>query len=242
MLSGLDNTRPGYHFHVLSWLLPLAASNLHDALLFLGYIVNPIGKRAHYYTGIMKEAPFKMRKNGESDDLFKKRFTAERSMQFDILKSKEDTFLSSGCCSKRESEFSMPEYQWKPSDGKKLNLSIEEFTGMVQKLKALLKDVKEHVSTLFRTNGLALKQGEEFAHSVNVIQIECIEAKLTKVTQGIEATENKKRSCDSILKEGIDKQHINKRRRKKENGRKTNKRKKKRTENNVQRVYAWYRC
>ena len=37
---------------------------------------------------------------------------------------------------------------------------------------------------------------------------------MTKVTQDIEAIENKKRSCDSIFK-GIHKQHINKRRRKK---------------------------
>ena len=46
-----------------------------------------------------------------------------------------------------------------------------------------------------------------------------------------------KRRYDSIFM-GIHKQHINKRRRKKENRRKSNERKRKRTENNVQRVYG----
>ena len=96
----------------------------------------------------MKEAHFKVRTNGESGDSFKKRFTAERSRQFDILKSKEDTFPSADGCLKRASEFSMPGYKLKPSDGRKLNLSIKELTGMVKKLNVLLKDAKEHDSTL----------------------------------------------------------------------------------------------
>ena len=84
-------------------------------------------------------------------------------------------------------------YQLKSSDGRKLNLAIKEYRGMEEKLSVLLKNVKEPDST-----GLALKQGEEFAHSFNIKQVECIEAKLTKVTQDMEALENKKRSCDSI--------------------------------------------
>jgi len=88
----------------------------------------------------------------------------------------------------------------------------------------------------YGTNGLALKQGEEFAHSFHVKQIKCTEAKLTKVTQDIDALVNKnKYNC--IFK-GILKQRINKRRRKKENRRKSNERKRKRTANNVQRVYG----
>ena len=70
------------------------------------------------------------------------------------------------------------------------------------------------------------------AHSFNVKQIKCIEAKLTKVTQDMEALKNKS-NYNSIFK-GILKQHTNKRRRKKENRRKSNERKRKRTENNVQ--------
>ena len=50
-----------------------------------------------------------------------------------------------------------------------------------------LKDLKEHDSTLFQSNGLALKQGKNFVHSLNVKQIKCIQAKLTKVMQDVEA-------------------------------------------------------
>ena len=53
----------------------------------LGFIANPKGKRSLYYMSIMKEAHTKMRKDGESDEAFKKRFTAERSRQFDFLMS-----------------------------------------------------------------------------------------------------------------------------------------------------------
>ena len=48
--------------------------------------------------------------------------------------------------------------------------------------------------TLFQSIGLALKQGEEFVRSFNIEKIKCIEAKLTKVTQDMEALENKKRN------------------------------------------------
>lgn len=37
---------------------------------------------------------------------------------------------------------------------------------MVEKLNVILKDVKEHDSILFQSNGLALKQGEKFVHSL----------------------------------------------------------------------------
>ena len=114
---------------------------------------------------------------------------------------------------------------------------IKEHRGMVEKLNVILKNVKEYDFTLFQSNGLALKQGEEFALSFNVKEIECIEVKLTKVKQDMEALENKKTSYDSIFK-GIHKQHFNKRRRKKENRRKSNERKRARTETNAQRVYG----
>ena len=48
--------------------------------------------------------------------------------------------------------------------------------------------------TLFQSIGLALKQGEEFVRSFNIEKIKCKEAKLTKVTQDMEALENKKRN------------------------------------------------
>ena len=95
-------------------------------------------------------------------------FTAEQSRQFDILQAKEATFLSVDGCSERVSEFSMPGYQLEPSDREKLNWSIKEHRGMVKKLNAMLKDQKEHDSTLFQSNALALKQGEKIVHSLNV--------------------------------------------------------------------------
>ena len=64
-----------------------------------------------------------MRNSGESVDPFKKRFTAERSRDFDILQAEKATFLSADGCSEMASEFSMPGHQLKPSDGRKLNLS-----------------------------------------------------------------------------------------------------------------------
>ena len=39
---------------------------------------------------------------------------------------------------------------------------------MVKKLNVMLKYLKEHDSTLFQFNGLALKQGEKIVHSLNV--------------------------------------------------------------------------
>ena len=37
---------------------------------------------------------------------------------------------------------------------------------MLGKLKNIVKALKEHDSTLFQSNGLILKQGEEFAHGL----------------------------------------------------------------------------
>ena len=93
-------------------------------------------------------------------------FTTERSRQFDILQVKEATFLSVDGCSERASELSMPGYQLKPSDRSKLNWSIKELRGMAEKLNVILKDLKEHDSTLFQSNRLALKQGEKFVRSL----------------------------------------------------------------------------
>ena len=94
--------------------------------------------------------------------------TAERSRQFDILQAKEAIFLSVDGCSERASELFIPGYQLKPSDRSKLNWSIKEHRGMVEELNVTLKDLKEHNSTLFPSNGLTLKQGEKFVHRSNV--------------------------------------------------------------------------
>ena len=194
-------------------------------MLFLLYIVNPIGERAHYYMSIMKEAHSKMRNNGESDESFKKRFTAERSRQFDILHAKEAIFSRCGWLF-RKGEWvfhaRVPvEAQW----WKKIELLHQRAQSNGGKVECLIERCK----------------GTRF-HTLSV-QWACFKAgrrncpQLTKVTQDMEALENKKSNYNSILK-GILKQHINKRRRKKENRRKSNERKMKRTENNVQRVYG----
>ena len=195
------------------------------------------GKRAQYYMSIMNEAYSKMRKNGESDQSFKNRFTAERSRQFDLLQSKESVYQNADGCSKRACEFLKPGYQLKPSDGRRLNSSIKEHQSMLGKLKSVVKALKEHDSTLFQSNGLILKQGEEFAHDFNVKQIKCVEAKVQKVTRETETLEESKDSFRGIFK-GLHGDRISKGKRKKENRRKSNARKKKRFENNVQRVYS----
>ena len=55
----------------------------------------------------------------------------------------------------------------RPSDGKRLNFFIKEHGRMFDKLDVMVKDLKEHDSTLSQLNGFALKQGEEFAHNFN---------------------------------------------------------------------------
>ena len=62
-----------------------------------------------------------------------------------------------------------------------------------------MKALKEHDSTLFQSNGLILKQGEEFAHDFNVKQIKCVEAKVQKVTRDTETLEESKDSFRSIF-------------------------------------------
>ena len=100
-----------------------------------------------------------------------------------------------------------------------------------------MKALKEHDSTLFQSNGLILKQGEEFAHDFNVKQIKCVAAKVQKVTRHTETLEESKDSFCSIFKV-LHRDRIGQRRRKKENCRKSNAMKKKWLENNVQRVYS----
>ena len=116
----------------------------------------------------MKEAHSKMRNNGESDESFKKRFTAERSRQFDILQAKEAIFLNADGCSERASEFSMPGYQLKRSDGRKLNFSIKEHRAMVEKLNH--GHIERCKGTRFHTLSVQLSRKSEimFTPSCNL--------------------------------------------------------------------------
>ena len=61
-----------------------------------------------------------------------------------------------------------------------------------------MKALKETDSTLFQSNWLILKQGEEFAHDFNVKQIKCVKAKVQKVTRDTETLEESKDSFRSI--------------------------------------------
>ena len=90
-------------------------------------------------------------------------------------------------------------YQLKPSDGRRLNSSIKEHQSMLGKLKSVVKALKEHDSTRFQSNGLILKQGEEFAHDFSVKLIKCVEAKVQKVTRDTETLEESK---DSFRRKG----------------------------------------
>lgn len=74
---------------------------------------------------IMNEVHTKLRKDGESDESFKKRFTAERSRQFDLLMSEAAAFQRADGCSERLGKLLQPEYQLRPSDGRRLNYVIK---------------------------------------------------------------------------------------------------------------------
>ena len=114
-----------------------------------------------------------MRKNGESDQPFKNRFTAERSRQLDLLPTKMQT-----AARKEHVNFSSQNIGLSPVMAgdrlRRLNSSIKEHQSMLGKLKRVVNVLKEHDSTLFQSNGLILKQGEEFAHDFNVKQIKCV--------------------------------------------------------------------
>ena len=97
-----------------------------------------------------------MRKNDESDESFKNGLTAERSRQFDLLQSKEAAYQIADGCLNRACEFLKPGYQFKPSDGRRLNFSIKEHKRMLGKLNRKVKSLKEHDATLFQSNGPTL--------------------------------------------------------------------------------------
>ena len=85
---------------------------------------------------------------------------------------------------------------------------------MLGKLKSVVKALKEHDSTLFQSNGLILKQGEEFADDLNIKQIKCVEAKVQKVTRDTETLEESNDSFRSIFN-GLHRDPISRGRRKK---------------------------
>ena len=91
--------------------------------------------------------------------------------------SKEAAFQGADGCSERSAEFLKPEYQLKPSDGRRLNFVITMQQEAFEKLSGLLKKLKDHDSTLFQANGITLNYGEKFHHDFNVEHIASVEAK-----------------------------------------------------------------
>ena len=214
-------------FEWLFFLQVISSSSTDDAAIpkrlqktSLGFIVNPKGKRSLYYMSIMEAAHSKMRKEGESDGSFKKRFTAERSRQFDFLMSKEAAFQGADGCSERSAEFLKPEYQLKPSDGQRLNFVITMQQEAFEKLSGLLKKLKDHDSTLFQANGITLNYGEKFHHDFNVEHIASVEAKQLQVSRELETLKEKKKTFEQIFKD-LQGKSVSKKRKLKENRQRT---------------------
>ena len=119
-------------------------------------------ERAHYYMSIMKEAHSKMRNNGESD-------VYGWTIQVVWYLRCKRSYLSKCGWLFRKGEWAFyARISLKSSDRSKLNRSIKEHRGMVEKLNVILKDLKKHDFALFQSNGLALKQSDIFDHSLNV--------------------------------------------------------------------------
>ena len=64
-----------------------------------------------------------------------------------------------------------PEYQLKPSDGRRLNYVVAEHKEAVEKLKEQLKILTDHDSTLLQANGITLKHDKKLHHDFNVEHI-----------------------------------------------------------------------
>ena len=63
-----------------------------------------------------------------------------------------------------------------------------------EKLDVLLQNLKDRDSTLFQTNGINLKKGEEFQHNFNVKHIASIEDKRKRVSQETDALSDRQKT------------------------------------------------
>ena len=185
---------------------------------------------------IMSEAHEKMRLLGESNESFKKRFTTERSRQFDFLESEEVAFRKADGCCERSGTFSKPDYQLKPSDGRNLNYTITTHKNVLNHLNDLTEQLTSHDATLFHPNGRTLKEGTQFLHDFNLEHIKNIELKYLKLTNEVQTLEEKMQDFNRIFK-GIKGKYLSDGRRKKENRRKAKSRRRKRLDSNIKRVY-----
>lgn len=104
-------------------------------------------------------------------------------MQAEKEVEKEAVFQRADCWSERAGKFLMPEYQLKPGDKRTLNYVFTKQREALEKLDFLLKTLKDRDSSLFQSNGINLKKGEEFELNFNVKHIASIEEKQKKVSQ-----------------------------------------------------------
>ena len=119
-------------------------------------------------------------------------------------------------------------------NGRKLYYAITKQKEAFEKPNGLLKNLKDHDSTLFQANGITLKHGEKFHHDFNVKHIASVEAKPLKVSREIETLEEKKKTFERTFK-GLQGNYVSRKRKLKENRRKSNNRKRKRVENKIRR-------
>ncbi|CAB3991698.1 uncharacterized protein LOC110061616 [Paramuricea clavata] len=81
----------------------------------------------------------------ESDEDFRKQFTAERSRQFDICEATENLMnVKVPSLSERYRIYTDENYSVKPKDGRILNHAIEEHTRLLKKVEEKLEQVKNH--------------------------------------------------------------------------------------------------
>ena len=185
----------------------------------------------------MKEAHTKMRKPGESELSFKKRFTAERCRQFDLMQSEQALFKEADDCEKRTSDFLSLDYRFKPSDGRRLNhYNIQELENIKNKLNVLHESTKAHDGSLFTPDGRRLVNGNEFLHAFNEKLLSSMVAKIKEIN---EMHEKMKKQLEAFMRvfKGLHYKHTTAKRRKKENRIKAATRKRNRFQNNIRRVY-----
>ncbi|CAB4044136.1 Hypothetical predicted protein, partial [Paramuricea clavata] len=167
----------------------------------LGFIAYSKGKRATYYMQIFPDAHKKMRIRGESDEDFRKKFTAERSRQFDICEATENLMnVKVPSLSERYRIYTDENYSVKPKDGRILNHAIEEHTRLLKKVEEKLEQVKNHDIALFNSKGSKLKEGNEFQHAFNTSQIQSLEKLKTTVNKNKGTLENKLSDFKQIFK------------------------------------------
>lgn len=186
---------------------------------------------------ILPEANQKMRKSGENDVEFGKRFISERSRQFGILTKEEELQNKTKSITSRYSKFIAQNYTMKPGDGRQLMHGIDEHARILNKLDETLEEVKKHDNVLFASNGRSLREGSAFQHAFNVGAKEKIERLIASVNAQKVALQQLADEYSRIFKGSANKFNSSHKRKKKENKRKAKKRKETRYNSSINHVY-----